>query len=96
MPGADGLSLVGPSRTTRDILLQGSRDEWTAGSYTGLRTRDGYKYVEYLDGGVELFDLTADPLELSSLADDDRYARLRRNLHRRLVLLRECAGATCR
>jgi hypothetical protein len=45
--------------------------------------------------GVELFDLTADPLELTSPVDDVRYARLEQNPRRRLALLRECAGASC-
>ena len=95
MPGADGRPLVGPGGASRDILLQGSFDRAVEESYTGLRTHDGYKYVEFLEGSVELYDLTADPLELTNLSGDDGYARLQRHLHRRLVQLRDCARASC-
>ena len=94
MPGADGLPLTGPA-AERDILLQGWNENQVRKSYTGLRTRDGYKYVEYRTGGAELYDLNSDPLELTSLADDDDYNRFQRRLARRLLDLRDCAGATC-
>jgi N-acetylglucosamine-6-sulfatase len=96
MPAADGLPVVGHPHPGRDIVLQGSREESLAQSYTGLRTGDGYTYVEYLEGdGVELYDLHADPLEISNLAGRPYYAELQDELHRRLVELRTCAGATC-
>jgi arylsulfatase A-like enzyme len=96
MPDADGLSLVGPSGTSRAIVLQGSRDGWVEGSYTGLRTQDGYKYVEYLAGGVELYDLNTDPLEVTNLAGQPGYAELQAGLGQRLANLRTCAEESCR
>jgi arylsulfatase A-like enzyme len=97
MPGADGRPLFGSgSLADRDIMLQGSVDAKPARSYTGLRTPDGYKYVEYHEGGVELYDLNADPLEVSSLAKDPAYAALRRDLAQRLATLRVCQKESCR
>jgi arylsulfatase A-like enzyme len=96
MPGADGQPLFGPGRSRHDILLQGSIDDVLARSYTGLRTPDGYKYIEYLEGGAELYDLNADPMELRNRADDPAYAALRDDLAERLASLRDCARETCR
>jgi N-acetylglucosamine-6-sulfatase len=94
MPGADGLPLTGPA-AERDLLLQGWNETQVRKSYVGLRTGDGYKYVEYRSGGAELYDLNSDPLELISLAADDDDNPLQRRLARRLLELRDCAGATC-
>jgi N-acetylglucosamine-6-sulfatase len=49
----------------------------------GLRT-DRYKYVEYPNGDVQLFDLWLDPYELSNRADDPEYAAVRALLATRL------------
>jgi arylsulfatase A-like enzyme len=95
MPGADGRRLF-PTSFERDLLLQGSFDANLSRSYTGLRTADGYKYVEYREGEAELYDLDADPMELTNLADAANHAALRRELAQRLAALRDCAEQTCR
>jgi arylsulfatase A-like enzyme/Tol biopolymer transport system component len=49
----------------------------------GLRT-ERYKYVEYPDGDVQLFDLWLDPDELTNRADDPGYVAVRALLAARL------------
>lgn len=51
--------------------------------YEALRT-ERYAYVEYADGTRELYDLAADPLELTNLAMDPARAGLLRRLAERL------------
>jgi N-acetylglucosamine-6-sulfatase len=61
-------------------------------TFCGVRM-ERYKYVRYQDspGGTEyseeLYDLTTDPYELSSLAADPAYALLKRDLYRLMVRL---------
>ena len=47
--------------------------------WRGVRTVDA-TYSEWLDGRVELFDLTEDPLQLRNLAEDRGYRSLRTEL----------------
>ena len=63
--------------------------------FVGLRT-DRYKYVEYVWGPVELYDLRRDPDELDNLAGSPALRGVQRGLARRLARLRSCAGAGCR
>lgn len=91
-PGADGLSLLPlladpatPWRT--DFLLehlQKQRD--ILPTYCGVRT-DRYLYTVYIDGERELYDLTTDPYELTSLANDPAMAPVVADLHARLLEL---------
>ena len=64
-------------------------------AYTGIRT-SRYKYVEYGSGGIELYDLSADPYELNNLHADPAHAALEATLASRLAALRTCAGPSCR
>jgi arylsulfatase A-like enzyme len=68
-PYVDGRSLrpllEGSTSTWRTAILlesahYGSSDTW----FSGIRTGDGKKYVEYEGGFRELYDLNADPYEL--------------------------------
>ena len=95
MPGADGVPLFAGRIPRRDILLQGTFENDAAISYTGLRTPNRHKYLEYGSGEVELYDLAADPQELQNLAEQPAYAELRATLAARLDDLRDCAGASC-
>jgi N-acetylglucosamine-6-sulfatase len=52
-------------------------------------------YVEYASGDRELYDLAADPHQLTNLASDASPALLG-SLSERLAALEACAGATCR
>lgn len=59
-------------------------------SYEALRTRDTL-YVEYADGGRELYDLASDPDELRNLAGDAPPERLSR-LSGALAVMGACHG----
>lgn len=63
--------------------------------YQGVRTTR-YKYIEYEDGFIELFDLERDPDEMASVAKDPDYAGVRRLLAAALELMRDCRGEACR
>jgi N-acetylglucosamine-6-sulfatase len=96
-PGyADGRSLrpviKGNSTTWRSaVLLEASRHGSPA--YYGIRTSSGSKYVEYEGGLRELYQLGADPYELSNKYDA---AAPPAALASRLQALKECAGESCR
>jgi N-acetylglucosamine-6-sulfatase len=64
-------------------------------SYRAVRT-NRWLYVEYRAGGRELYDLDRDPNELHSHYPDPRYTGIRHTLHRVLLRLAHCQGATCR
>lgn len=59
-----------------------------------LRT-SRYNYVEYGTGERELYDLNADPTDLTSIHASASPALLS-NLRARLDALRGCSGAGCR
>jgi N-acetylglucosamine-6-sulfatase len=56
----------------------------------------GYLYAKYATGERELYDLRADPGELTNLAADPAYGAIRARLAAQLARLRDCAGAGCR
>jgi N-acetylglucosamine-6-sulfatase len=98
-PGyVDGRSLrpllEGRAGTWRTAILLESayyrnRTTW----FSGIRTREGMKYIEYEGGSRELYDLAADPYELENLYDSGNHPE---NLAARLAALKSCAGVTCR
>jgi N-acetylglucosamine-6-sulfatase len=63
-------------------------------NYSALRTAR-YNYVEYETGEKELYDLNADPTELTSIHASASPALLS-DLKSRLDALKACAGAGCR
>jgi N-acetylglucosamine-6-sulfatase len=75
-------------RSGRDILLE------TPG-YSAIRT-PRHVFVQHSTGEQELYDLTADPHQLTSLHADPRFAPLKADLGARLARLRTCAGDSCR
>jgi arylsulfatase A-like enzyme len=81
----------------RDILLERGPGQGYLGArqYTGIHT-PRYVYVEYRNGERELYDLANDPDELKSRHDDPAYAGIQSELARRLAVLRDCAGPSCR
>ncbi len=88
----------------RDLLLENGPGGSAAGprysragntGYSAIRT-SRYKYVKYVTGERELYDLLYDPHEERSLHDSPRYADVRRRLAPKLARLRDCSGATCR
>jgi N-acetylglucosamine-6-sulfatase len=75
-------------RSGRDILLETT-------SYSAIRT-PRHVFVQHSTGEQELYDLVADPHQLTSLHADARFTALKNELSRRLGRLRTCAGDTCR
>jgi N-acetylglucosamine-6-sulfatase len=89
----DGASLL---RFARDRLRRSGRDillETT--TYSAIRT-PRHVFVQHATGEQELYDLVADPHQLTSLHADGRHAALKNELARRLTTLRTCAGDACR
>ncbi|MDQ3629133.1 MAG: sulfatase [Actinomycetota bacterium] len=60
----------------------------------GVRTRD-FLYTEYVDGDTELYDLTRDPKQETSLHDVEAYDGIRRQLATLLGEIESCRGADC-
>jgi arylsulfatase A-like enzyme len=54
-----------------------------------------YKYVRYLDGEHELYDLSRDPHELLNVYDHDAYAEVRAYMERHLSDVFTCQGPSC-
>jgi arylsulfatase A-like enzyme len=93
---ARGVATTGPSA----VLLRGCRtgrtptgadgvcggNETDMGKNWGLRTAH-YKYVEYPDGYRQLFDIIADPFELTNLASDPAYGTTMPALHNQMVAM---------
>ena len=63
-------------------------------NYNAVRT-SRYLYVEYATGEKELYDLKADPYELTNIYASASPTLLR-NLKTRLNALKGCAGAECK
>jgi N-acetylglucosamine-6-sulfatase len=81
------------SQWGRELLFEGGTNQGLA--FTALRNYR-WKYVEYVTGEVELYDLENDPDELVSLHADPALAPLRAAMATRLAALRACAGSSCR
>jgi len=101
----DGVSLLellrdpgsaGPSRP--GVLLEATANsniEAPPWVYQGVV--DGrWKYVARTTGRKELYDLQADPYELTNVAGRAAYAQRQQELAQVLSALRECSGAGCR
>jgi arylsulfatase A-like enzyme len=63
-------------------------------NYSAVRTAR-YNYVEYGTGEKELYDLNADPTELTNIYNGASQTLLS-ELKARLEALKSCAGQTCR
>lgn len=64
-------------------------------SAVGIRTA-GLFFVRYSTGQEELFDLRADPVQLSSVARDPAYRDVKRQLRALWNRFHACAGSDCR
>jgi arylsulfatase A-like enzyme len=95
----DGVSLraiaqrPGAFSGRRIVLESGPANGPANPQYSALRTAR-WKYVEYVTGPRELYDLRADPFERRNVYAIKREAR--DSLARQLAQLRACAGASCR
>jgi arylsulfatase A-like enzyme len=91
---------TGTTAPTTSPLEPPDADELYAGigdsipEYHGIRT-SRHKYVEYVTGEKELYDLALDPAELNNLAGTATAGLLRR-LHAKVAALQVCAGESCR
>jgi arylsulfatase A-like enzyme len=96
----DGRSLVPLLRgrhfrhPRRAVLLESGANPVGAPVYVGLRTRR-YKYVEYLTGERELYDLRQDPHELTNIAGTPAARVVQRRLAQQLEAVRRCRGRRC-
>ncbi len=92
----DGVSLLrfaaGDTDLERELVI-----EYLVGPrrYEAIRSGD-HIYARYAQGGEQLFDLAADPAQLSNLADDPRRDDVIAELSARLDILSRCAGESCR
>jgi N-acetylglucosamine-6-sulfatase len=104
-PSVDGRSLVPLLRGAKPPLANWRQDFLvesytqpeappTVQSYFALRTQDTL-YVEYASGERELYDLKADPYQLSSLHKVAGSERMKA-LSNRLSKLKSCDAKTCR
>jgi N-acetylglucosamine-6-sulfatase len=62
---------------------------------SGLRV-GGWKLIRYANGESELYDLMADPDELTSRYADPRYAAIRTEMVRLWEQYKDCRGSDCR
>jgi N-acetylglucosamine-6-sulfatase len=84
--------LEGSTRTWRTaILLESAYYKEHNTWFSGIRTSDRKKYVEYEGGFRELYDLNADPYELKNVYDGRSRPE---NLAARLAVLKSCAART--
>ncbi|MEK7638343.1 MAG: sulfatase-like hydrolase/transferase [Patescibacteria group bacterium] len=109
MDGKSFRSLLAPGMPNDTLSLNNWRrnfliENWPTGDAPypqtyGIRTR-AYKYVEYVNGETELYDVQADPYELSNIVvlDPVRAESLiaQYGLRDKVNAMKICAGETCR
>lgn len=66
----------------------------SAPRYRAIRT-GRYLLVKYGDGSREMYDISSDPLELSSVYKNARYFPVRKFLLKHLARLTRCSGPAC-
>ena len=77
----------------RELLIEGGTNQGL--TFTALRNYR-WKYVEHVNGELELYDLERDPHELTNQALNRSLAPLRTAIAARLAALRACTGRSCR
>lgn len=78
----------------RTLLIEGARLNANSPAYSAVRD-DRWLYVEYDQGGRELYDLERDPYQIKSRHNDRTLAGVRASLAARLARLRDCSGEEC-
>ena len=85
-PGSDGVDLA-PLLYAGAPVRDAAYIEPPGGGWNALRSAN-HKYVEYGDGSLELYDLVADPFEMSNLAKVPAQQPTVAALHTRLAALK--------
>ena len=96
---ADGLDLLAADRPSRDAILIEHEAAGKIPVFNAVRTQDGWTYVEWANGTVELYSLAQEPGQGVNLAAEkdaaatygERMTRMSAQLHQ----LMECAGDGC-
>jgi arylsulfatase A-like enzyme len=100
----DGRSLLGaaanPKRQSgRELLIEQDNgiddDDNVNGVFYGAVRNARYSYVANRSGEIELYDLEADPFQLTNLHGNSAYAEAEAALAARLAGLQTCAGKGC-
>jgi N-acetylglucosamine-6-sulfatase len=79
----------------RDARSHGSISQYRAElTGSGLRTAR-WKYVRYIDGDAELYDLAKDPNELNNVYGVKKYAAVQAQLEKVWAADRDCKGSAC-
>ncbi|OWY60876.1 hypothetical protein B7486_66810, partial [cyanobacterium TDX16] len=78
----------------RAMLLENGPSSAVLPHYDGVRV-DGWVYVEWETGELELYDLREDPSQLESLHTSVDHAEVREQLAALLDQLRTCEGSAC-
>ncbi len=86
--------LSDPARRTGRVVLHEAYDDNGKIDYQAVRA-GRWKYVRYATGETELYDLRADPHELTNRHRDPRFPKVRKQLRRLLAQQAECRGAAC-
>ncbi|MFC1235123.1 sulfatase [Vibrio sp. F74] len=86
-----GIYAVQPKEPISGLVIKAPHDPTQWGPGTMLRTKK-HKLVIYADDNGELYDLTADPEEISNLFDDERYKEVRHKLTLTLLKRQQCQG----
>jgi arylsulfatase A-like enzyme len=89
--GADGMDLVpllaNPGASWRtDFLVEHEQGGDTVPTFCALRNEDDV-YVSYVTGEEELYDLNADPYELTNVASDPNYQTTKQAMRTRLTVV---------
>lgn len=97
MDGRNLLSLAQDPSLAQDrgVLVETVSRNPARPSFEAIRT-SRWMWIEYRNGGRELYDLAADPLQLRSRHKGKATAGVRADLARRLAALRKCSGAGCK
>jgi hypothetical protein len=82
-----------PEVAWRDaLLIQGFEGATRIPTWSTIRTQDQWKYTEYVTGEKQLYDLTADPFELTSRHADPAYQDIMTELADQLMQMNRGAA----
>ncbi|MDB5774060.1 MAG: Choline-sulfatase [Herbaspirillum sp.] len=84
-PGVSLNALADGAKPERNVLVEYHGMGSTTGAF--MIRHEQYKYVFYVNYPPQLFDLKADPEELTDLAGDPAYAKVLKDCHRHLTAM---------